>query len=398
MPIRKWILWSFFGLLGLNVLAGCYGMLIQEDHIFGPAISGTVTTAAACLLLYPASWLSLIKHGKHTSWVAMGWLVLTCLMFNGLFFTWTNSAFRRGRDLDEFFLVLILALIPVALLLGLGVYLKRFKSLVVASWILIIASALFMVMLTVAGFFSEILRNWQVVNTLMILTGLEASLGIGLAILFVGCWRWYKLVALAGATLASTLILMDTFGVYNIRPSNVWQVGVGATLAIVIAYFNLLWCIPIKPFWVRLFRSFALGLAVLDASVMMYFCAFAPMIRGRQETVILMFFGMVLFVLIRMTFVIGFKAAADAIKIRRTDLPSQFNYTQLQIQCPHCQTMQLLTQAGQSCLQCGLKFQFRITEPHCENCDYLLIGQASGDCPECGYPLTENIGQGLENI
>ncbi|MAX27028.1 MAG: hypothetical protein CMJ19_21245 [Phycisphaeraceae bacterium] len=392
MQIRKWILWGFFALLGLNVLAGCYGLVIMEDDIFGPAIGGAIATAVACLLLYPASWLSLLKHGKHASWVAMGWVTLTCLMFKGLFFTWTNSAFRRGRDWEEFFIVLIIAMMPAAVLMGLGAYLKRFKALFVSSWILIIATALFMVMLTTAGFCSEILRNWRLTNLLMVLTVLEACVGIGLAVLFAGPWRWYKALALVGTAVTCVLITMDVMRVYRVQQSNVWQVGIGAILAIVIAYFNLMMCIPIKPFWGRMVRNVALGLGVLDAAVMMYLCAFAMNIRGKQETAILMLFGMILFVMITLTFVVAFKAAVDAIKIRRNDIPSQFHYSQLQITCPHCQTAQLLTEAGQHCCTCGIQFHFRITEPHCANCEYLLIGQSTGNCPECGHPLSENLG------
>ncbi|MFG0248815.1 MAG: hypothetical protein ACF8OB_08000 [Phycisphaeraceae bacterium JB051] len=396
MLIRKWILWGFFGLLGLNVLAGCYGLVIMEDDIFGPAICGAIATAVACLLLYPASWLSLLKHGKHASWVAMGWVTLTCLMFNGLFFTFTNPAFRRGRDWEEFFLVLIIALLPAAFLAGLGAYLKRFKTLVVSSWILIGAVALFMVMLTAAGFCSEILRNWRLTNTLMEFTVLEACVGVGLTVLFAGRWRWYKALALVGAMVTCVLVAMESMDSFHTHDHNIWLVAIGACVALVIAYFNLMTCIPIKPFWCRMLRDIAIGLGVFDAGAFMFLCLNTPRYNHKQEMAILMLFGMILFVLITLTFVVAFKSAVDAIKIRRNDIPSQFNYSQLQITCPHCHTAQLLTEAGQHCCSCGMQFHFRITEPHCPNCEYLLIGQSTGNCPECGHPLSENIGQRLE--
>jgi hypothetical protein len=316
-------------------------------------------------------------------------------MFNGLFFLVSTRRFRGVADWDDFFLGMILASIPTTLLMGLGAYLKRFKSLFVSSWILIGSTNLFMVLLAISGFYSQIQRDWQIANFVTIFTVLEACLGIGLAVLFVGRWRVYKVFALWAALIATVLVTLDAVGSFDIQPNNIWMMGLATTVAVVIAYFNLMFNIPIKPYWGKLLKNVALGVSLLDAGTIMLFCVLTERLNHRQEISIAMFFAMVLFVLVTMTFVIAFKSAIDAIKIRRTDLPTQFSYAQLQVQCPHCQTTQLLTETGQQCCQCGLQFHFRMAEPHCPECEYLLIGQSTGTCPECGHPLAENIGKRL---
>jgi hypothetical protein len=210
-----------------------------------------------------------------------------------------------------------------------------------------------------------------------------------------GPWRWYKAVALVLSFIAVILFMGEIWRIRPIRQQNVWEVTLCTTLPVLIAYGNLIWLLPLKDSWARMMRWAAMGVVIIGACTMLVLGFGTSYFNRQQENVILQFIGILSFIATSLTFVILFKAAADRIKLRRTDLPSQFNYTQLQIQCPHCQTQQLLTAAGQSCLQCGLKFHFRITEPHCPVCDYLLIGQSEGDCPECGQPIISDKAQAI---
>lgn len=398
MLIRKWILWCFFGLLGLNVIAGCYGLAIMEDNIFAPAIISSIVLALACLLVYPASWLSLLKHGKDASWVAMGLVILECLMSVALcWLVFTRSLGFTYRH-EEFVGISMALLFPCGLVLMLGMYLLNFAHLKLAARTLIASVVLFLGLFVSGLYFHEILRDRNFGNNLIEGSAVWACTGIGLTVLLAGRWRWYKAVGLLATAGVVTVILMEITRMRYITQSNVWQVAAAASLAIVLAYYNLIYLLPLKNTWTKLTRLGALGLVLAGDAVLLVLCIWDRQFNNRQEEAMLMLVGMLAFIAICMTFVISFKAAADMIKIRRNDLPTHFNYTQLQIQCPHCQTMQLLTQAGQSCLQCGLKFHFRISEPHCEQCEYLLIGQASGDCPECGHPIKQVSGQAIVSV
>lgn len=56
----------------------------------------------------------------------------------------------------------------------------------------------------------------------------------------------------------------------------------------------------------------------------------------------------------------------------------------LWIACPHCSKKQWIASGRSSCAGCGLVFDVTIREPHCEKCEYPLLGVAGNRCPECG--------------
>lgn len=398
MLIRKWILWGFFGLLGLNVIAGCYGLAITSEAVFAPAIVSSIIVAVACLLLYPASWLSLLKHGKDASWVAIGLIVIECLL--GVMLCWLVDRRSLGFTYrhTEFVLVLLITLFPSGLVLMIAAYLLNFSHLKLAARILIATVVIFLVLFTSGLYFEQILRDYRFGERLLVSSGLGACVGIGFSILMAGRWRWFKAVAILAAVYVVMLLMMDLMRVRTLSTNQAWQVSVTASLAIILAYYNLLFMLPLKDTWAKLTRLAAIGIVLLGDMGLVVMSIMLRQLNGKQEDAIVMFVGMLGFIAVCLTFVICFKSAADVIKIRRNDLPSHFNYTQLQIHCPHCQTMQLLTGTDQSCMTCGLKFHFRISEPHCEKCEYLLIGQSSGTCPECGHPVSQVSGQAIGSV
>ena len=52
--------------------------------------------------------------------------------------------------------------------------------------------------------------------------------------------------------------------------------------------------------------------------------------------------------------------------------------------CPRCSRKQAIPVGSSSCAACGLRFNLRVEEPRCPDCEYLLYGLTSNTCPECG--------------
>lgn len=59
----------------------------------------------------------------------------------------------------------------------------------------------------------------------------------------------------------------------------------------------------------------------------------------------------------------------------------------LKITCPRCLLVQTVSSGHSRCLGCKLKFEIKIEEPRCPQCDYLLHKLTSPVCPECGFEL-----------
>ncbi len=60
---------------------------------------------------------------------------------------------------------------------------------------------------------------------------------------------------------------------------------------------------------------------------------------------------------------------------------------QLQLTCPRCGLGQQLPAGRTQCTSCGLRLRIEIEEEHCAECGYVLYGNESGVCPECGNTL-----------
>lgn len=68
--------------------------------------------------------------------------------------------------------------------------------------------------------------------------------------------------------------------------------------------------------------------------------------------------------------------------------------TDISVVCPGCRSKQVLPLGDSACPVCHLRFNIRVDEPRCTQCDYLLIMLKSDRCPECGTP----IGQKAEDL
>ncbi len=59
-------------------------------------------------------------------------------------------------------------------------------------------------------------------------------------------------------------------------------------------------------------------------------------------------------------------------------------FDEMILTCPRCQKKQAMSFPNGSCSRCSLRFFLRVEEPRCHECDYVLYGDVSDRCPECG--------------
>jgi len=60
---------------------------------------------------------------------------------------------------------------------------------------------------------------------------------------------------------------------------------------------------------------------------------------------------------------------------------------EIAVVCPGCRSKQTLPVGDSSCPTCHLRFNIRIDEPRCVQCDYLLFMLTGDKCPECGLAI-----------
>ena len=60
---------------------------------------------------------------------------------------------------------------------------------------------------------------------------------------------------------------------------------------------------------------------------------------------------------------------------------------ELEITCPRCRLQQTVRSGHSRCSGCKLRFEIKIEEPRCPQCDYLLHKLTKPVCPECGHQL-----------
>lgn len=349
--------------------------------------------ALGCMLIHPAGWLVRFKDGKHYALITMGWIFVQTVVF--CVFWWANTTphFSQFR-LDGFLILLFVVLPPAALLLNIGVYLHRIRTWRISAWLLMITVMLTLcvcVFLLVIRLFT---RSFNHYGDMQVVSVTAICLGIGLTCLMAGQWQWYKTLGLVTASLYMTLGCCLKMGMYRSDDLLILGMFISAILGVLIAHVSILQALPIKYGRLERLRSSMFigdGIFAVIAAI-----SFMIWIRDYDELSDFLDLSMIFaWCIIGLTCLLIYKVVIDHLPIQSSSRRSHLHITHLQIQCPHCSTPQLLTEAGQCCLQCGLQFHFRITEPHCVNCDYLLIGQSSGCCPECGHAIASNSGQAI---
>ena len=187
-------------------------------------------------------------------------------------------------------------------------------------------------------------------------------------------WRW---VGVAFGALACAIALLDAWSSDFTVSADV-LVAI-ASVSVVAAHANLVLLVPLKPGqgWLRL-GTIAAGLATaafVDIAVLMDASPDDYVIRFAAATGIVAACGsLAMLVLARFN--------------RRVD-PETFSteVAEVTLVCPRCSRKQTISTGTSDCVCCGLRFDLRIEEPRCPNCEYLLYGLTSATCPECGTPV-----------
>ena len=200
-------------------------------------------------------------------------------------------------------------------------------------------------------------------------------------------WRWIGVAAGAVACVIALIAIWSRqFAFDNIRFTMAISGAVRshqmlitlASICIVVAHANMVLLIPLKKGqgWLRL-GTIAAGLGTMvyfDISVLVHVAAANYYLRGAVIAGILTGCGsLAMLVLAR------FDRPADA-----TTLSSELTLT-----CPRCNRTQAISIGRSDCADCGLQFEFHVEEPRCPNCEYLLYGLTSDQCPECGEPIRQ---------
>jgi hypothetical protein len=199
-------------------------------------------------------------------------------------------------------------------------------------------------------------------------------------------WQKYlRLLGLISALVAYALSQYNLSYSLELYPN---EILVFNTIAVAIAFCNLLYLFPLTPRqrWLRVavIVSASLFAGVHDWHQIYYPNAFSAQPSGKDEASQQL-----------LIFSFGVAAGCGAVAIA---ILSRFNrrfirsepatvFAQLQIICPHCNLNQLIAVGDSHCTGCGMNISVKISEPHCTKCDYVLLMTKSDRCPECGEPI-----------
>lgn len=188
-------------------------------------------------------------------------------------------------------------------------------------------------------------------------------------------WRWIGVLA------SFVAVLMAIIGLWSTAKHAVGPFAVVIAIAGVVAHANLCLLVPAAPTqrWIPIF-TIAAGM------VTALFTVLIVLAEDRHEPFVMAE---------RMSLAGGILTAAGTLGLlvlarlnkqleRRQELS---DIKQLTLICPGCETKQTVDVGDSACIACGLKFNIKVEEPRCPQCDYLLYKLQSDRCPECGLEL-----------
>jgi peptidoglycan/LPS O-acetylase OafA/YrhL len=157
-------------------------------------------------------------------------------------------------------------------------------------------------------------------------------------------------------------------------------------VAIAFGHGNVIWLMQIKPGAQSITRMAVQVLAIITA-VLAQLAVTRAITAGHQDDWARLA-GACSFMLVCGTFaLLVINAANRRSNRKRTVEESELTYKQISLTCPHCQTTQTLPVGESQCTSCSMQFQIKLFEPHCPQCDYLLVNCTSDTCPECGHVI-----------
>jgi hypothetical protein len=403
MNMRRNILRGLIALLVIHLILLYFSMYKFFPRLSNAEFQCVCVLLAAILLIYPASWLAHLKGGKHASYAAMAWVVLIGMV--SCFLCWTNVEVVAqflpatiGFRLRSLLPGMLLILLSSAAIQTLALYLKQFHALKIASWLLV-GLMVYFPLLCCVGYVLQLNNR-----------GADMIVGYGLGGAFlclpavcicVGQWRWHKWIGLGLVLISMVLIAINVsfHGPELIPYAKV--AGLCLCFAVAYAHTNILWQMPFTKQWLHMMRLITQGFVCTSLVLELVYWSMALLSMDDQSDIPGMIIALAIaiqLIALVITGILLFCVAMDRIRINRKPEENHINYAQLQVTCPHCQTQQLLTVSGQCCCECRLQFHFRLIEPRCPGCDYLLIGYNKDTCPECGMDITQPTAQTMPTV
>ena len=192
---------------------------------------------------------------------------------------------------------------------------------------------------------------------IMVVTYLLSGLGLVVYLLMIWVepgwnWEWYEFVTKSMVIIAVWSIAMPHAGLIHLAPLRGGYIWARRTTIIVIAMLAVLITLGIitEPDG----ELFARAFGVLGILVALGTIAVPILIK-----------------------VVGIEKEAG---VESTPLD-------IKITCPRCLLEQTVSSGFSRCAGCKLRFEIKIEEPRCPQCDYLLHKLIAPVCPECGYAL-----------
>ncbi|MAX27027.1 MAG: hypothetical protein CMJ19_21240 [Phycisphaeraceae bacterium] len=381
MSTRQWIIRTLLATLAIAAIGGAIGILFGGDKLTWQIIGSAVTVSMGCLFYQISSGLSRVDNFHRTGLLGMGLTGIEFLLC--LLLIWFVDADFFENDFWEVCGYMSLTLPITGLLAMLALYLQRKEGVKLAGHILLAVSCITQLLLLLAA----INDSFRLRSTLGSYSDWWetswALLGYGLlaVLILAGRFRPHKLVGLI-ATLTSYLFLLIEIWIGGGKDPT-WF-ALATIISILYAHGNVIWLLTMKGGGQAITRMVVQGMAVATG-LFVQLAAMDIFSKGSVDGLARLS-GACAFMTICGTFALLVIHGANRRRTqRRTREESELVYRELSLTCPHCQTQQTLPIGESHCRVCHMAFQIKLFEPHCPQCDYLLINAASDTCPECGY-------------
>jgi transcription elongation factor Elf1/putative flippase GtrA len=378
MSVRKILLRLMLLALAFSAIAGVMAMLLGSGEVVGRVVGTGIeaAVAAGALLLLT---LMIDRERPRAAGLA-GMCGVTFAFILSMAITWDFRFASRGDEYLPLTLLLTLGATPPVML---ALYVTRLERGRYAGLAGLIVCSICVGMLLIAiwgdAFFT---RSWEGSEQWSASGFTVLGLGLLAAISMAGVEvqrRWWHFVGVICAVFACIWCLTGIWQQTEIKSQPVLVGLIG--LAGVIAHANLtsLCMLSGHQRWLRVASVGAVALTALLLEIM----AIAKDLYDGDSLVA------------RSAGASALAAACGTLavvivsrlnrKVARRTVPE--NVKQLTITCPWCGKKESLPLGSSACGGCGLKFEIRVEEPRCTNCDYLLYMMTSDKCPECGTPI-----------
>jgi len=388
MTTRQWGNRLLLILLGLVAIGGTTGILFGSHDYIWQIIGSAITIAIGGLIFLACNKLSNVDHCRHSGLLGMGIVGIEFIIV--LLLIWFSDHIFFGRN-DHWELLLFNAFtLPLTGGLAMiALYLRHKPQQRLAGYLMLCIAA--------AGELLLINASVQEAYHIPNLTGSSENwwmtgwslLGYGLlaVIILAGRFRWYKIIGLLGAIAGWMMFITEVWIGGGDRPE---PFAAATILAIAFAHSNAIWMMNIKPGGQHITRIAVQAMAIITAILAQL--TVTSIVMSKYEDALLRLTSAMGFILVCGTFALLVISAANCRKNRRRPVEeSELVYKELAITCPHCQTQQSLPVGDSQCTCCKMQFQIKLYEPHCPQCDYLLVNCQSETCPECGHAVTQSL-------